>query len=115
MQVPVQISFHGIDHSDAVEQRVKEKVAKLENYCSDITSCRVVIEVDHKNRSGDYQKGQPYHVHIDVSVPGDDLVVKRAPNAHEDVYIAIRDAFQSMERQVKDYMERKRQPARRAG
>ncbi len=43
MQIPLQITFHGIDHSDAVETRIREKVAKLELLFDRITSCRVVI------------------------------------------------------------------------
>ncbi|MBC7908715.1 MAG: HPF/RaiA family ribosome-associated protein, partial [Rhodospirillaceae bacterium] len=41
MQIPLQITFHGIDHSDAAEERVREKVAKLEQFFDRITSCRV--------------------------------------------------------------------------
>lgn len=113
MQVPVQIAFHGVDHSDAIEERVKEKVAKLEQFCSDIVSCRVTIERHHKNTSNEHRKGEPYHVTLDVKVPGDDLIVKRDPKDealknHEDIGIALRDAFQAMERQVKEYVERRR-------
>lgn len=113
MQVPVQVSFHGVDHSDAVEQRVREKVAKLEQFCSDIISCRVTIEMHHKNTSNAHRKGEPYHVTVDVSVPGDELVVKRDPKQddlhnHEDIGIALRDAFGAMERQLKEYVQRRR-------
>lgn len=113
MQVPVQVSFHGLDHSDAVEERVREKVGKLEQFCSDIISCRVTIELHHKNTSNAHRKGEPYHIALSVSVPGDELVVKQSPKGdelheHEDVGIALRDAFQAMERQVKDYVERRR-------
>lgn len=111
MQIPLQITFHGIDHSDAVEERVREKVAKLEQFCDRITSCRVVIEAHHRNTSNLHHKGEPFHVRLDVTVPGTELVVKRDPkdsHEHEDVYVALRDAFQAMERQVKDWVARSR-------
>jgi ribosome-associated translation inhibitor RaiA len=113
MQGSVQVSFHGLDHSAAVEQRVHEKVAKLEQFCSDIISCRVTIELHHKNTANTHRKGEPYHVSLNVTVPGDELVVKRAPkdddlHDHEDIGIALRDAFAAMERQVKEYAERRR-------
>lgn len=116
MQVPVQVAFHGLDHSDAVEERVHEKVAKLEQFCTDIVSCRVTITVHHKNTSNEHRKGEPYHVAITLKVPGDDLVVKRSPKEddlhdHEDVGIALRDAFDAMERQLKDFVERRRTAA----
>lgn len=108
MQIPLQITFHGIDHSDAVEDRVREKVAKLEQFYDRITSCRVAIESDHKNTSNLHHKGDSYLIRIDVTVPGSELVVKRDSDEHEDVYAALKGAFQAMERQVKEYVARAR-------
>ncbi|MCW8837052.1 MAG: ribosome-associated translation inhibitor RaiA [Rhodospirillales bacterium] len=104
MQVPLQISFHDVDHSDAVEERIREKVAKLEQHCDTITSCRVVVERPHKN----HRKGQLYNVRFDVTLPGYEIVVKgdKGDHAHEDVYVAIRDAFEATLRQVQDYVRR---------
>lgn len=109
MQIPVQITFHGVDHSDAVETRVREKVAKLEQLFDRITSCRVVIETHHKNTSNLHRKGVPFHIRIDLTLPGQELVVKRDPkdsHDHEDIYVCLRDAFGAMERQVKEYVDR---------
>lgn len=109
MQVPVQISFHGVDHSDAVEERIREKVAKLEQFFEHMTSCRVVVETHHKNTANTHKRGEPYHIRIDVTVPGSEIVIKREPkdpHAHEDIYVAIRDAFQTAERRVRDYASR---------
>jgi ribosomal subunit interface protein len=111
MQNSVQISFHGIDHSDAVEARIREKVAKLEQFCDRITGCRVTVEMHHRNTSNLHHKGEPYHINIDISVPGDKIVVKRAPkdsHVHEDITVALRDAFQTAERQLKDYVRKQR-------
>jgi putative sigma-54 modulation protein len=111
MQLPLQITFHGIDHSEAVEQRIREKVAKLELFCDRITSCRVAIESHHRNTSNLHHKGEPFHIRIDVTVPGSELVVKRDPkdsHINEDIFVALRDAFQAMERQVKEFVSRQR-------
>lgn len=108
MQIPLQITFHGIDHSDAVEERVREKVAKLEQFCDRITSCRVAIESQHKNTSSLHHKGEAFHVRIDITVPGNEMVVKRDSDEHEDIYGALKGAFQAMERQVKEFVERSR-------
>jgi len=113
MQVPVQISFHGLDKSEAVETRIREKVAKLEQFFDRITGCRVVVERHHKNNHAS-NVGQPCHVTIILDVPGDELVVKRDPKHdeslkdHEDIQIALRDAFDRMERQLKEYVRRRR-------
>ena len=111
MQIPLQITFHGIDHSDAVEERIREKMAKLEQLCDRITAARVVIEAHHRNNSNLHLKGQPFHITLNVSVPGTELVVKRDPkdpHINEDIFVALRDAFDSMSRQLKDYASRSR-------
>lgn len=108
MQIPLQITFHGIDHSDAVETRIREKVGKLEQFFDRITSCRVAVESSHKNSSNLHHKGDAYHVRVDLTVPGSELVVKRDSDEHEDIYAALKGAFQAMERQLKEYVERQR-------
>lgn len=103
MQIPLQISFRDFDRSEAVEERVREKVAKLEQYYDRITSCRVVIEAPHRQ----HHKGKLYHVRIDVTLPGEEIVVARDSkddHAHEDVYVAIRDSFEAMRRQLKKHI-----------
>jgi len=118
MQIPVQISFHGIDKSDAVETRIREKVAKLEQFFDRITGCRVVVERHHRSRTNLTTKDQPFHVSIVVEVPGEELVVKRDPKSpealkdHQDVNIAVRDAFAAMQRRLKEYVDRKWRKAR---
>lgn len=111
MQIPLQITFHGVDHSDAVEERVRMKVGKLEQIFDRITSCRVVIEAHHRNTSNLHHKGEPFHIRVTLTVPGDELVVARDPkdaHVHEDMGVALRDAFQAMERQLKTYVDRTR-------
>lgn len=99
MQVPLEISFKGMDRSEAVEARVREKAAWLENFHERIMSCRVVVEAPHRHQ----HKGRIYTVRVDLTVPGAELVVNRDPganHAHEDVYVAIRDAFDAAKRQL---------------
>ena len=83
--------------SQAVEAQVRERAAKLDLFCEKIMACRVVVEAPHRR----HHKGKLYHVRIDMTVPGGELVVKREPGqhaAHEDPYVAIRDAFDGARR-----------------
>jgi putative sigma-54 modulation protein len=118
MQVPVQIAFHGVDKSDAVESRIHEKVQKLERYFDRITGCRVVVEKHHASHSNLNTTAQPFHISLVLEIPGGELVVKRDPKDrnslkdHEDINIALRDAFNAMERQLKDYVSRRWRDAR---
>jgi ribosomal subunit interface protein len=107
MQIPVQLSFRGIAHSDAVEASIRERAEKLEQFYDRITSCRVVVETPHAH----HRKGRLYHVRIDLTVPGREIVVGRDPaahHAHEDVHVAIRDAFDAARRQLQDHVRKDR-------
>ena len=100
MKTPLQVVFHGMDHSSAVETRIMDEAKKLEQNYSDMTSMRVAIEAPHKSQS----KGSLYDVAINLAVPGDTLIAKTKPadKTHEDVYIAVRDAFAVLARQLRE-------------
>jgi ribosomal subunit interface protein len=103
MDIPLQVNFRNMEPSPAVETRVREKAAKLEQYFHHLTSCRVVVEAPHRH----HNKGKIYHIRIEMGVPRiSELVVsneREENHAHEDVYVAIRDAFKIAERQLRNY------------
>jgi ribosomal subunit interface protein len=101
MQVPLQITFRHMESSPAVEARVREHAARLERFHNRITGCRVVIEGPPAHR----HKGAPFDVRIDLTLPGKEITVRSEHAehaAHTDVYVALRDAFDSMRRQLQD-------------
>jgi len=105
MQMPLQISFHGMEPSPAIEARIREKAAKLERFYDRIIGCRVTIEAPHRH----HRHGKLYNVRIDLSVPGKDVFVGHSGplnHAHEDVYVAIRDAFNAAGRQLQDHVRK---------
>lgn len=107
MQIPLELSYHGTTQSPALEDFIEKKVTRLNRICPEIISCRVAIETPHHH----HRKGNRYHVRLDVSVPGRELVVGHNPgdtNAHEDPYVVVRDAFDALERQIKSYKETRR-------
>jgi ribosomal subunit interface protein len=107
MRLPLEVTFRNMDPSPAIEARIREKASKLDAFCEDIMGCRVVVEAPHRHRN----KGNLYHVRVDVTVPEGELVASRDPaehQAHEDVYVAIRDAFNATRRQLQDYQRRRR-------
>lgn len=107
MKLPLQITFRDMDPSTAIESNIREKAEKLDRFSDHITSCRVVVEAAHKH----HNKGNLYHVRLDFTVPDDEIVVSRDPgknHAHEDVYVAIRDAFDAARRQLDEYARRRR-------
>ncbi|MBI5717244.1 MAG: ribosome-associated translation inhibitor RaiA [Burkholderiales bacterium] len=102
MQQPLLITFHGLARSDAVEADVRRRCEHLERFASDIMSCRVVVDLLQAHQ----QQGRPFGVRIDLTLPGRELVANRVQ--HEDVYIAVRDAFEDMQRQLEDWVRRRR-------
>jgi ribosomal subunit interface protein len=107
MKLPVEITFRDMPVSEALEENIREKVEKLEQFCDHITSCRVVIETSHQHK----HKGNLYHIRIDLTVPGQELVVSRDPSenlAHADAYVAVRDAFTAARRQLEKYVQSNR-------
>ena len=101
MQLPLQVTFRDMAPSPAVEARVREKAQKLDRFSDHIMSCRVVIEIPHKH----HHKGNLYRVRVLITVPEGELVADRSkPDHHEseDVYVAIRDAFKAVQRQLED-------------
>jgi ribosome-associated translation inhibitor RaiA len=106
MKLPLQIAFRNLSHSEAVEEAVREKAEKLDEFCDRIMRCRVVIEVPHRH----HEHGNVYQVRIDLTVPGEEIVVSREAPKHvpdKDVHVAIRDAFDAARRQLEDYVRRR--------
>jgi putative sigma-54 modulation protein len=100
MTTLIEVHFHGIEKSDAVEQRVREKVAKLQSHFERMTSCRVGIEATQRTP----QKPKVYQIKIEIGVPRRKPIVvsheRIGSHANEELGLAIRDAFDAALRKV---------------
>jgi ribosomal subunit interface protein len=103
--LPLRITYHGLESSDALNQLVEERVAKLSHLSDRMIRCRVLIEAPHRH----HQHGNHYRVRVDVLVPGNQLVVGGARATHPDAYAALGQAFDSIERRVVEERARRRQ------
>jgi ribosome-associated translation inhibitor RaiA len=123
MRLPVQITWRDMAPSTAVGTKIREEAAKLEEFYDRITSCRVTIEIPHRYQNGGYR----FHIRIDLTVPGAEIVINHEPTLHsslrrmeseehakeqelsaphKDVYVAIRDAFKVARRKLQEYSHR---------
>jgi hypothetical protein len=112
--------------SEVVEAHIRELAQKLDMFCDEIMGCRVLVETPHQH----HRKGKLYHVRIDLTVPGAEFVIKRAPRlvtdkpsrfrkapedveleesrelskyaAHDEILLSIRDAFDAARRKLQD-------------
>ena len=97
MQGNLQITFRDMPPSEALEARIREKVAKLEQFHPNITSCRVTVEEAHRHQ----QQGRHFGVGVVVRVPGNYAIVWRFHH-HEYRYVALREAFGAARRRVEE-------------
>ena len=102
MELPLQVTFRNMKPSEAIEANIRNRAAKLERYYERIVSCRVAVEADHRH----HNKGNLFHVRIEVGTPGGQLVASREPHlhhSHTDAYVAVRDAFNAIQRQLQSF------------
>ena len=105
MAVNVQITFRDFSPPQLAEERIRERFDRLATIYPAITACRVVAEAPHRH----HKKGNLYSVHIELMVPGGEVAVNRDHNdkhAHEDFFVAMRDAFNAAERQLRERSQR---------
>jgi hypothetical protein len=108
-----------------LEAEARTRAAWLETFYPNIVGCRVLVEVPHRHRS----HGRHVHVRVEVSLPGEDLIVNHEPSLHgalrdveedghhkeDDVeavrkyaLVAVHEAFDTARRQLQDFAERRR-------
>ena len=100
MQIPLQITFRHMDASPALEAHIRKLAARFERFSQGIVRCHIVVEPKpHYQHQGGMQE-----LRIDITLPNTEIAVH---HAHEDPYIAFRDAFRATRRKLEDH-ERKR-------
>jgi ribosomal subunit interface protein len=107
MQLPLQISFRHMEHSDSIEAIIREKANKLDRFADHIMSCRVVVEPAGKQ----HEHGNLYQVRIDITVPDQEIAATREPSQHieyKNISTAVRDAFDAAKRQLEEYQSKRR-------
>jgi cold shock CspA family protein/ribosome-associated translation inhibitor RaiA len=107
MQVQPQIVLREVPDADAVQARVEEMIEKLERVAPRLIACRVLVERPHLR----HREGNRFRVRIDATIPGREVVIAREPgddDAHEDVGVALRDAFDAARRRLEDAVQEQR-------
>lgn len=100
MQITPEITYRNLEKTAAIHSLIEEKIAKLEQFCDYINSCRVVVEKAHDHPDS----GSPYKVSIDITIPhGREIAVSQNPDQgkqYPPLETVIRDAFEAARRQV---------------
>lgn len=112
MQVPLQIAFRNMRHSDAVARSIEAYVEHLESFYDRIISCRVTVDVPHRH----HETGNLFQVRIDLTVPGHEIVVNRESSQQtqfKDLDTALGHAFDAAQRQLEDFARQRRAEVKR--
>lgn len=107
MTVPLQITFRDLPPSSAVEAEIRERAENLERVFDRLTSCRVIVEGRHRPQ----RAGRVAHLCVELSLPGKVITVGRGAaefEAHDDVFVAVRVAFDAARRRLDRYAQRRR-------
>ncbi|MGC1379426.1 MAG: HPF/RaiA family ribosome-associated protein [Candidatus Baltobacteraceae bacterium] len=124
MSLRVQITYRGVDPSDALSRLIRKEAAKLDKFFDGIVSCRVLVERQY----GHHRSGSPFHVRLNIAVPGAELAIAAEPSLrtpplddepkrlhksdeidaiYRDPELTVRDAFRRAKRRVQEYARRK--------
>jgi len=107
MGIPLEVTFNGVAASEALRDNIETHVSRLEKLAPDALSCRVTVRfAGHR-----HHRGNRYHVHVRLLIPGSQLNASSAAGdrpAYEDAYVAVRDAFDALRRQLEDTVRRRR-------
>lgn len=119
------VTLRNLAPIDWIEAEIQLRVQRLGTYCADIAACRVLVEIPHRH----HKRGNRFHIRIDLSVAGEEIVVSHAPDLHtrkrdleeaapekrveieavrKDGRLVIREAFDIAKRQLQDYAQRRR-------
>ncbi len=101
MSFPIQITHHGLEPSDSLDALIRDEASKLEKFFDGIVSCRVLVE----RPDGHHQSGAPYHLRLNLVVPGADLAIVGEPSV--DRAALVREAFRRARRRLQEYARRR--------
>lgn len=103
---PIQIQFQGMDVSPALRDAIDDDFQKLIRFAPDIISARAIVSLAESR----HHQGNRFLVALRIAIPGGELHsghTARGNRSHEDPFVAARDSFRAMRRQLED-RERKR-------
>jgi cold shock CspA family protein len=120
-----QVTYRNVRPTLQIERAIRREVKKLDRYYPNLTGCHVMLEIPHRHHT----TPNPYHVRVELTLPGAQVVVGRQPTLHaaaqdlglaelprefdidapeHEVVVSIRHAFDAARRRLQDTVRRKR-------
>ena len=101
MKPAVAVVYRDIDSSALLNEVISKKLEKLNRYTDQIVHSRVVLDTPHNHK----HKGKQFRASIEIDIKGSPIAVTQN---HESIHIALRDAFNTAERKIKQISARQR-------
>jgi ribosome-associated translation inhibitor RaiA len=92
MTFPIQLAFHRMERSEALEQALLERAGKLDKFHPAITSLHATVTQETRHS----QKGRLFNVKLEIHVKGKSFAITQQGDA--DAFVAVRDAFDAATR-----------------
>jgi len=105
VDIPLRIDFETLQPSDTLRAEIEHQVGKLARLTR-ITHCHVAVREPHRH----HRRGRPFEIHVHLTLPGGEIVVSRDGTSpvHGDPYLAVRDTFQHVRRQLEEFVRVRR-------
>ena len=88
------VVYRDFDSSPALNEAISKKLDKLYRYTDDISSSRIVVDAPHKHK----HKGRKFRAQVELVLKGQTVAFS---SDNDSAYVALRDAFSSAERKVR--------------
>ena len=101
MKPAVDVVYRDLESSALLNEVISRKLEKLNRYSDQIVHSRVVLDIPHNSK----HKGKQFRASIEIDIKGKPIAVTQD---HESIHIAVRDAFNTAERKIKQLSARQR-------
>ena len=101
MKSAVDVLYRDLESSPALNEIISKKLQKLNRYSDQIIHSRVVLDTPHNHK----HKGKQFRASIEIDIKGHPIAVTQD---NESIHVAVRDAFLTAERKVKQIAARQR-------
>lgn len=105
MPINLEISYRNFAAPMLADERIGERIAKLEKMYPRMTSLHVTAEQIQPGQT----RGKLYRLRLMASMPGRQIAIDKAhadKHAHEDFFVAVRDAFNALEHRLETFADK---------
>lgn len=101
MKSAVDVVYRDLTSSAALNETITKKIEKLNRFTDQIIHSRIVLDTPHNHK----HKGKQFRASLEIDLKGSPIAITQD---NESIHLAVRDAFITAERKIKQYSARQR-------